>query len=239
MTRSALRAVLFDAVGTLVLPREAVGETYTRLAAAHGARVPAARLEEAFARCRRAAPPVGYAPGLALDGAAALERAFWRRLVEDTFRAADGAALPRPFDAFFDALFEHYGTAHAWQLAPDARGCLLALRARGLATGVVSNFDQRLRAVLRGLGIHHLLDVVVLPAEAGAPKPDRAIFDAALKRLGLGGHQVAFVGNDPDEDLAGARAAGLRPVDAGALATLADLPAILGLPAPAPATEPR
>jgi putative hydrolase of the HAD superfamily len=239
MTRAPVRAVLFDAVGTLLGPREPVGETYARLAAEHGARVPASRLEEAFARCRAAAGPVGYEPGLAPARSAALERAWWRRLVEDAFRAADGAALPRPFDAFFERLFEHYGRAAAWRLAPGAEPCLLELRARGLATGVVSNFDHRLRGVLLGLGIHHLLDVVVLPAEVGAAKPARAIFDAALKRLGLGGHQVAFVGNDPAEDLAGARAAGLLPVDARALATLVDLPAALGLRASPHAMEPR
>jgi putative hydrolase of the HAD superfamily len=239
MIRAALRGVLFDAVGTLLGPAEPVGATYARLAAEHGAPVPASRLEEAFARCRAAAGPVGYAPGLALERAAALERAWWRRLVEDTFRTADGARLPRPFDAFFERLFAHYGAAAAWRLAPGAAACLLELRARGLATGVVSNFDHRLRGVLRGLEIHHLLDVVVLPAEVGAAKPARAIFDAALKRLGLAGHQVAFIGNDPDEDLAGARAAGLRAVDAGGLATLRELPAALGLRSRSLATEPR
>jgi putative hydrolase of the HAD superfamily len=227
MTIGRLRAVLFDAVGTLVHLRAPVGETYARFAARHGARVPAARLEEAFGRCRASAPPVGWAPGQPLAEAAARERAWWRRLVDDTFRAADGASLPRPFDAFFDALYAHYGTAEAWALAEGARACLLALRARGLATGVVSNFDQRLRGVLRELGIHHLLDVVVLPAECGAAKPDRAIFDAALKRLGLWGGQVAYVGDDAARDLAAARAAGLLPVDVRALATLEGLLAAL------------
>ena len=70
----------------------------------------------------------------------------------------------------------------------------------------------------------------MLPADVGAAKPDRAIFDAALKRLGLGGEQVAYVG-----DRAGRRPrrrpapAGLRPIDVRGLATLAELPRALGL----------
>ena len=239
MSAAPLRAVLFDAVGTLLSLREPVGETYARFAAEFAAQVPAARLDEAFARCRATAGPVGYAPGLPLERAAALERAWWRRLVDDAFRAADGAALPRPFDAYFDRLFDHYGTGAAWALAPGAAACLLALRARGLATGVVSNFDLRLRAVLRALEIDALLDVVVVPAEVGATKPDRAIFDAALARLGLGAGQAAFVGDQATEDLAGARAAGLRPVDARTLATLGELPAALGVPERPPVLESR
>jgi putative hydrolase of the HAD superfamily len=239
MSAAPLRAVLFDAVGTLLSLREPVGETYARVGAAFGTQVPAARLGEAFARCRATAGPVGYAPGLSLEGAAALERAWWRRLVGDTFRAADGAALPRPLDACFDRLFDYYGTGEAWALAPGAPACLAVLRARGLATGVVSNFDLRLRELLRALEIAPLLDVVVLPADVGAAKPARAIFDAALARLGLGAGQAAFVGDQGAEDVAGARAAGLFPVDVRTLATLAELPAALALRAPPPELEPR
>jgi putative hydrolase of the HAD superfamily len=228
VAEARLRAVLFDAVGTLIRLREPVGATYARFAAAQGTTIPAGRLEEAFARCRDAAPAMVF-PGEPLVRAEALERAWWRRLVEDTFRAADGAVQPRDFEALFAGLWLHYAGPEAWELAPGAREALLGLRGRGLATGIVSNFDQRLRAVLRGLAIHHLFHAIVLPAEIGARKPDRAIFDAALKRLGLAGEQVAYVGDNAAEDLAASRAAGLRPIDARTLATLAELPQALGL----------
>jgi putative hydrolase of the HAD superfamily len=222
-----LRAVLFDAAGPLIRLREPVGDTYARHALAHGARVPASRLEEAFARCLAAAEPMVF-PGEPLARAEELERAWWRRLVDDCFRSADGSERPRDFDALFERLWEHYAGAEAWALAPGVPEVLIALRSRGLATGIVSNFDQRLRRVLRALEIHHLFHAVVLPAEVGAAKPDRAIFDAALKRLGLAGEQVAYVG-DRALDFEASRAAGLRPVDARGLATLAELPRVLGL----------
>lgn len=228
MIRSGLRAVLFDAAGTLIELREPVGETYARFAADFGAKVPAARLEEAFARVAGRARPLVF-PGEPLTRAAALEKEGWRRLVDDTFRSADGAALPRPFDAFFDRLFAHYATPGAWTLRAGAEEALIALRSRGLATGIVSNFDQRLRPLLAALGIHHLFHAIVLPADVGAAKPDRAIFEAALKRLGLGGEDVAYVGDRAEQDLAASRAAGLRAVDVAALATLHDLPRALGV----------
>ncbi len=221
-----LRAVLFDAAGTLIGLREPVGVTYARFAADAGARVPAARLEEAFARCRARAAPMVF-PGETLPRAEAEERLWWRRLVDDTFRAADGGALPRDPDALFDRLFEHYAGSAAWELVPGAREALLGLRARGLATGIVSNFDQRQRRGLRALAVHHLFDCVALPAEVGAAKPDRAIFDAALKRLGIAGQDAVYVGDGAEAE--GARGAGLRPIEVTELATLAALPRALGL----------
>jgi HAD superfamily hydrolase (TIGR01509 family) len=89
---------------------------------------------------------------------------------------------------------------------------------------MVSNFDHRLPAVLEALGLAPLLDVVVLPADAGAAKPDPRIFQLALARLGVAAAEALYVGDDAEDDVAGATAAGLRAVD---VATVADLAALL------------
>ena len=68
-----------------------------------------------------------------------------------------------------------------------------------------------------------LLDSITLPADAGVQKPDARIFRLALERLGLAANEVAFVGDDAERDLAGARDVGMNAVDAGSLATLEDL----------------
>lgn len=224
----AVRAVLFDAAGTLIELREPVGETYARFGRRFGAEVPAGRLTEAFERVFGARPAPVF-PGTALAESRERERAWWREVVDDTFRTADGGALPVPFDGCFSALWSHYSGTEAWQLAPAARVTLERIRAAGLATGVVSNFDQRLRNILEVLEIHELLDVVVTPADAGAAKPDPRIFQLALMRLGLAGPQVAYVGDRAEHDVAGARSAGLRPIALASLATLANLPRVLGL----------
>jgi putative hydrolase of the HAD superfamily len=93
-----------------------------------------------------------------------------------------------------------------------------------LATAIVSNFDQRLQEILEGLGLHEFFDIVMLPASAGAVKPDARIFHLALERLGRRASEAVYVGDDHDHDLVGARAAGLRAIDVRALATLAELP---------------
>jgi len=219
-----IQAVVFDAVGTLLHLREPVGETYARRAAQAGVTLPASRLEEAFGRVLAAAPPAVH-PGTPLAGAASLERAWWRERVRETFRAADGVARFTDFDAFFEGLWEYYAGAAAWSVARGARPALRQLRAAGLRLAVLSNFDQRLRGLLRALELHAFFDTVTLPSDAGAAKPDRAIFDVCLKRLGLAGHRAVYVGDRAEEDLRGARAAGMAAIDVKELATLEDVPA--------------
>lgn len=218
-----MRAVLFDAAGTLIRLREPVGETYARLARRYGVSLPASRLEDAFRRIFRQMPPMAF-PGESARRVAELERAWWHELVRRAFRAADGTAKLTDFDACFAALFEHFAGTGAWEVVPGAPEALAALRASGLALAVVSNFDGRLPDLLARLGLARAFAVVVLPGEAGVVKPDPRIFRIALERLGVAAAEAAYVGDDADDDLAGAAAAGIPAILVGSLATLAELP---------------
>lgn len=216
-------AVVFDAVGTLLLLRESVGETYARLARAHGVAVPASRLDEAFARVLAGAPPNVH-PGASLAVAAERERGWWRERVRETFRAADGMARFDDFDAFFGRLWAHYAEAPAWRLAAGAKQCLDSLATRGLRLAVLSNFDQRLRGLLAGLGLAERFEGITLPSDAGAAKPERRIFDVCLAGLGLAAPQVLYVGDRGTLDVAAAQQAGWLALD------VADLPDLSALP---------
>lgn len=217
-----IRAVLFDAVGTLIELREPVGETYSRAVAEQGLTISAWRMGEAFSRVVRAAEPLVFpeADPVELPG---LERDWWRRVVRSTFLAADSARRVPDFDACFEALWRHYAAPAAWRLRDGASAVLARIRERGLRTAVVSNFDGRLPALLEGLGLAPLLDAMVLPSDVGAAKPDPRIFERALKRLEVMAHEAIFIGDDAHHDLEGARAAGLEAVDVASLATLRDL----------------
>lgn len=223
---SPVRAVLFDAVGTLIEPVRSVGETYAVAARRHGVELPAWRLDDAFARILARAKPMVF-PGLSPPEAAAQERAWWRRVVRDTYRAADQQVRFDDFEACFAELWKWYAGPEAWRERPEAGRTLRTLKAAGLATGVISNFDQRLPDLLLALGLRKDLDAVVLPAHVGAAKPDRRIFECALAALGVCAAEAVYVGDDADRDLAGARAAGVAAIHVHSLATLAALPARL------------
>lgn len=93
---------------------------------------------------------------------------------------------------------------------PDAPPALSELRGVGLTLVCVSNWDCSLPQVLERCGIGRLLDGVVTSAEAGARKPDRAIFERGLELAGCGAADALYVGDTPAEDLDGAGSAGIR-----------------------------
>jgi putative hydrolase of the HAD superfamily len=217
-----IRAVLFDATGTLLAPREPVGESYARLASEYGVALSARRVGDAFRRIFVQAEPMVF-PEATPEEIPALEREWWLRVVRATFLAADSSKRFSDFDAFFERLWARFAAPDSWLLRPGSRELLARLRARGLRTGVVSNFDRRLPEILEGLGIAAQLDAIVLPSDARAAKPDRRIFALALERVDVAAAEALFVGDDAQRDLEGARAAGLQAVDATALATLSDL----------------
>jgi putative hydrolase of the HAD superfamily len=93
---------------------------------------------------------------------------------------------------------------------PDAAPVLGALRAGGIHTAVVSNWDCSLGDVLAGLGLGGLLDAVLTSAEAGARKPDPQIFRMALERTRIPAERAILVGDSLDVDVAGGQAAGIR-----------------------------
>ena len=118
---------------------------------------------------------------------------------------------------------------------PDAPGALRRLQAGGLRVVVASNWDCSLGEVLRRTGLRDLVDAVVTSAEAGAPKPDRRLFEAGLAAAGVPAERAVYVGDSPANDVGGATAAGLRALllqrsgarPATAIGSLEELPPLV------------
>jgi putative hydrolase of the HAD superfamily len=130
-----------------------------------------------------------------------------RRRCAEVVRAQLGAELPVADveDAMLAAIrFRPY---------PEVPGVLVALRERGAAIVVVSNWDVSLHEVLERTRLGPLVDAVVTSAEFGAAKPDPAIFARALELAGgVAPDEAVHAGDDVAADVEGARAAGIAPV---------------------------
>jgi putative hydrolase of the HAD superfamily len=94
----------------------------------------------------------------------------------------------------------------------DARDALEAVRRLPACALVVSNWDVSLEDVLANLDLAPLVDGVVTSAGAGARKPSEAIFTRALKLAGVARERAVHVGDSVEEDVAGARRAGIEPI---------------------------
>jgi putative hydrolase of the HAD superfamily len=95
---------------------------------------------------------------------------------------------------------------------PDVVPALRALRDRGLGIVVVSNWDVSLPDGLEGAGLGGLVDAAISSAEVGVAKPAPEPILAGLAAAGVAPEEAVYVGDSPDTDVAGARAAGVRPV---------------------------
>lgn len=146
------------------------------------------------------------ARGQARWGGPGGEEGFWRRFAGRVFAACGGGELP---DGCFGELRGHFARPVHWAVYPEVPGVLSTLRSRGLALGVVSNWDSTLPDLLASVSLAPYFDAVVSSAEFGASKPSPAIFAEALTRLGVPAGAALHVGDSLEEDYHAARAAGL------------------------------
>jgi putative hydrolase of the HAD superfamily len=204
----AIRAIFFDAAGTLIKPARRVGETYAVLAQKYGVEPSAAEITERFRLCFHSAPPLAF-PGTPATRIEDLERAWWKELVRRVFEPWDGF---QRFDDYFAELFAYFAQPDAWALYPEVAETLLVLERRGLVLSVISNFDSRLIGILQGLGAAHWFEHIFVSSRVGYAKPDRQIFHTALERHSLEAGDALHVGDSEEKDLLGANRAGLKGV---------------------------
>ena len=134
------------------------------------------------------------------------EAGFWRRFVAAVFARVGGGEMP---ESLLTYLVSHFREELHWQLYPEVPEVLAALRARGVKLVVVSNWDSSLPSLLSRLGIRDAFDDVIVSAVVGFSKPDRGIFDEAVRRAGVPHGAALHVGDSFVDDYEGARAAGL------------------------------
>jgi putative hydrolase of the HAD superfamily len=204
-----IKAVFFDAAGTLFEPREPIGRTYARLAHDFGLDVPEDSVGASFRRAFGAAPGLAFGLGMRPDELRRLEREWWRRRVSETF--ARLGKFP-DFDAYFDALFAHLANPDHWIADLEAAPMLQRLKDDGLKLGVISNFDYRLYRILDGLDLTRYFDSIIISSEAGYAKPRREIYDAALACAGVTAREAMHVGDSEHLDFVPAAALGMAAV---------------------------
>jgi putative hydrolase of the HAD superfamily len=204
-----IKAVFFDAAGTLFETRDPVGDTYARFAREFGVDASAADVNAAFRRTFKDAPPLAFGPGRNPADLRRLEREWWRGLVAQTFA---GIGQFTDFEDYFNSLFDFFAEPANWVADPEARTTLRTLRERGLTLGVISNFDHRLYRILDGLGLARWFDSITISSEAGYAKPSARLFEVALERHRVAPSEALHVGDSEHLDVAGASSAGLAAV---------------------------
>jgi putative hydrolase of the HAD superfamily len=101
-------------------------------------------------------------------------------------------------------------------LVDGAVEVLAALKERGFRIGLISNTGrtpgETIKLVLRDHGILRYFDSTVFSNETGYIKPNRRIFERALRELGSEAATSVHVGDSMLLDIYGARAAGMKAI---------------------------
>ena len=204
----ALKAIFFDAAGTLFNSTRPVGETYASFARRYGMEVSADEIKHRFHACYASMPPLAF-PGSRAEQLQELERNWWKELVRRIF---EPYGYFNRFDDYFLDLFTYFSKAESWSLYPETDDTLLSLKRRGLILVVISNFDSRVIGILKGLGIASRFDSIVISSRVGYAKPQPEIFHAALDLHGLKKEETLHIGDSLESDVQGAAQAGVRGV---------------------------
>lgn len=233
--RESVRAVLFDAVGTLIHPQPDVAEAYRRAGLKYGIDLPAEeirrRFHTAFQTDNTALNVAGAESALRSDPQREVTR--WRQIVSAVFpTATDPAAL-------FHTLWQHFAEPRHWRLDPTVPAVIQRLEAAGLRLGVASNFDSRLRDIAPSSLPAALAQRLFISAEIGWRKPAPEFYRHVERALNLRPEQILLVGDDLENDFSGAHAAGWQALLLSAsvsttvaisdqLSSLSELPALVG-----------
>lgn len=197
---SAVRAVVLDAVGTLIYADPPVEVVYSRVGRRFGSRKTCAEVAAAFRRAFCAVEEADLAGDLATSELREQQR--WREIVATVLNDADDP------EACFQTLYEHFAAPHAWRLYPDAATALPALLDAGWRVGIASNFDARLTGICRAHPFLSRCAPVAISSEVGFRKPHAAMFRAVEQRTRLRSKELLHVGDDLRNDYEGARDAG-------------------------------
>jgi putative hydrolase of the HAD superfamily len=199
-----IKAIFFDAVGTLFKLTKTVGDHYAYVGREVGLDLDAQTLERAFHAAWKQMPQRA-----AIDEPRENDdKHWWRELVDLVLDQVAPSLSELDYDNFFEIAYEHFAEAGVWELYPEVPGVLEKLQPR-FQLAVVSNFDGRLRFILEHLGVSKFFAHVFVSSEVGAEKPDPEIYRRALKLMKLHPNEVLHVGDDPARDGEAASAAGL------------------------------
>ena len=195
-----IRAVLFDAVGTLIHPVPDVHEVYAAAGRRFGSRHDAASIQTRF----RQAFAKHDVHGRTNEQH---ERARWRHIVTEVFDDVPAAA-----ESLFTELWDHFADPGHWTLYEDVLPIWNLLRERNMVICIASNFDARLESICRGVRPLDEADHVFCSSAVGFTKPHREFFAHVVRELGLETNQLLMVGDSLENDVEAAHAAGWQAI---------------------------
>ncbi|XP_078049231.1 rhythmically expressed gene 2 protein [Augochlora pura] len=199
------RLVTFDVTGTLLMTQL---KYYAEIGRQHGLLIDQRKLarsfKSSFHRLSIEHPIYGKHTGIGWQN-------WWRRVVHDVFKDQHNYISDTTLDKVAGILIKSYGTSLCWHKYPGTIEILEYLQRKGLIIGVISNFDERLEAILLDTKIRSYFSFVLTSYDFGVQKPDTPIFDEALKltrkhhNINIASQEAIHIGDSVIYDYIGAK----------------------------------
>lgn len=201
--------VFFDVGHTLIYPKPSVGRVYADAMRQAGLQCSPEEAEQSFLNAwqeqRRRHGSQKPAYGSTDEDA----RRWWRKVVK---LSVERFGEPDDFEALFEKLWQYFAHPDAWSVYDDVHPVLDRLDEMGMRRGLISNWDSRLGPILKDIGLWERFESWTISSHAGIEKPDPAIFESALNTMSVRPENSVHVGDNYEEDVIGARSAGMEPV---------------------------
>jgi len=222
-----IRVISCDVTGTLVSFQGKIEEHYGNAARACGIELPpeqAACIPKMFKQAYKETCAIHPCFG----NSDISSKEWWRRCVRRSFDLVGTSMTEPEQERVFQRVYSTFGSHAAYAAFPDVIPFLNWCHRRGIASGVISNADERYGdSILPMLGLQESMQFLTFSKNVGFEKPNKKIFKAAMLEAEpwlclknsnvvdagpLKPDEILHIGNDYQKDYVGAIEAGFHAV---------------------------
>ncbi len=201
------KMILFDYGQTLIVEPQFDWTAANLAILAHATNLPSGMDAEQFCKCSNEL--FEYVMGQRRESCREIEHEKFIRLLCDVYGLKLDISIAEADLLYWDS------ATHGSFASPGAAELLDYLKEQGIRTGVISNMcyaNMALRTRLNRYLPNNSFEFVITSSDYILRKPEKLIFDVAVRRADLAPGDIWYVGDNPRADIAGAGGAGMHPV---------------------------
>ena len=195
-------AIFFDAVGTLLKPATPVDETYHLYGLKHGSAISKDSIRNRFYESFKKEELKDVSLDCKTNEAREFER--WESIVSECFPDLKNTA------PLFNDLFKYYSNPSAWELYPGTIPVLKHLENIGINWGIASNFDLRLKSIVKSKPELCNCKWLIISSLIGYKKPSNHFFEHLKTSSRISFDKILMVGDSPENDIQPAKELGMQ-----------------------------
>ena len=173
----------------------------------HASSLPEGMTTEEFCKCSN--DLFEYVSGSRRESCREIEHEKFIRLLRDAYGLKFDISIAEADLLYWDS------ATHGSFASQGAAEFLDYLHENGIRTGVISNMcysNMALRTRLNRYLPNNRFDFIITSSDYILRKPEKLLFEVAVRRSGLDPSEIWYVGDNPNADVVGALGAGMHPV---------------------------